>query len=230
MYKLHKYQSEIIKKLNLTPKLSFNKLVIEGLESEHMNYHLKKLISENFIEKIGSEYSLTNRGKDFVNLLDDNLLEEEKLPKVSVLINCRRKRESGEYEYLYYKRLRQPFYGKVGMLGGKVHFSETPIEAAKRELYEETGLIATKCKVKGIYHKMRIAPEKEVILNVIFFEIEVLAFKGVFISKTGFQENFWLTKNELSKRKDLFDDVISKETVKTQRLKYVLSQGNAEGY
>lgn len=230
MVKLHKYQSEILKKLNLSPMLTFNKLVIKGLVSEHMNYHLKRLISDKYVEKVGTHYSLTNKGKDFVNLLDDDLLEEEKLPKVSVLINCKRKRENGEYEYLYYKRLRQPFYGKVGMLGGKIHFSETPIDAAKRELCEETGLIATKCKVRGIYHKMRTTPEKEVIMNVIFFEVEVLAFKGTFISKTEFQENFWLTKNELSSRKDLFDDVISKETVKTQRLQYVLSQGNAEGY
>jgi hypothetical protein len=43
--KLHYFQKDLLKKLTLSDKpVRFNELLIEGLESEHMNYHLQKLI------------------------------------------------------------------------------------------------------------------------------------------------------------------------------------------
>src|SRR3990170_944918 len=111
---VHYFQKAILKKLTLTPILKFNELLIDGLESEHMNYHLKKLITYGFVSKKGISYQLTDKGKDYCNLLDDNIDMVEKQPKTSVLITGVRKNpQTGKIENLVSKRLRQPYYGKV---------------------------------------------------------------------------------------------------------------------
>ena len=49
--KLHEYQKTILGKLSNSVDLKFNEFLIEGLESEHMNYHLKKLLELEFLRK-----------------------------------------------------------------------------------------------------------------------------------------------------------------------------------
>ena len=84
--KLHYYQKAILKKLVFQPSCKFSELQIKGLESEHMNYHLKQLIDFGFVEKLSDKYSLTDAGKDYCNLMDDDISSIEKLPKTSILI------------------------------------------------------------------------------------------------------------------------------------------------
>ena len=113
--KLHYYQKELLKKLALSKKpLKFNELLLKGIESEHMNYHLKKLISYKQIKKIKGLYQLTDMGKDYVDLLGDDIKTEEKQPKTSVIIKAIRTNNKGEKEMLVCKRLRHPYFGKVG--------------------------------------------------------------------------------------------------------------------
>lgn len=47
----------------------------------------------------------------------------------------------GKREILIHQRLKEPFYGWYGSHSGKIRWGETPIECAKREFEEETGLI-----------------------------------------------------------------------------------------
>ena len=203
--KIHYYQKELIKKLTMSEKsLRFNQLLLEGLESEHMNYHLKSLIDLNLVQKENNRYKLTNKGKDYSNLLDDNIEKEEKQPKTSVILTIVRDNK-GEQEQLLCKRLRHPYYGKVGRLTGKVRFGETIIDAAKRELYEETGLTTEKISLMGIYRKIR-KEENNVIQDVFFYIMKVEKLKGNLITKSNFQENFWINKKDCDKRDDLYDD------------------------
>ncbi|PIP56799.1 hypothetical protein COX05_01015, partial [candidate division WWE3 bacterium CG22_combo_CG10-13_8_21_14_all_39_12] len=97
--KLHFLQKELLRKLTLSPTLRFNELLIEEIESEHMNYHLKQLIEQNLVKKINGEYALTDSGKDYSNLLDDNMEHLEKQPKCSIIINGIRKNKQGSIEY-----------------------------------------------------------------------------------------------------------------------------------
>jgi ADP-ribose pyrophosphatase YjhB (NUDIX family) len=206
--KLHYYQIELVKRLAETPALRFNDLLIEGLESEHMNYHLKQLIDQGLVEKINSNYALTDSGKDYCNLMDSETEIIEKQPKTSIIIWGVRKNKKGEIEHLLNKRLRQPYYGKIGRITGKVKFGETLKEAAARELYEEAGLKAKSLILENIYHKLRKRENGDWVQDVIFYIFFCKGFSGKFIPSTPIQENFWITKSNFLKRQDLdlFDD------------------------
>lgn len=206
--KLHYYQRELVEKLALTPMLRFNELLIDGLESEHMNYHLKKLVEFDLVAKGKTHYRLTDAGKDYSNLLDDDSKAPEKQPKTSIIIWGVRKNEAGEIEYLVNRRLRQPYYGKVGRLTGKVRFGEALQQAAERELYEETGLTAKFYQLQEIYRKMRKREDGAFVQDVLFYIFFVKDFSGTLIEKTPFQENFWVTKHDVETRSDLdlYDD------------------------
>lgn len=230
---LHYLQTEILKKLALTPTLKFNELIIEGLESEHMNYHLKKLIEDGFVEKSGASYSLTDRGKDYSNQMDDEIKALEKQPKTSVLIRGVRVREgTNEIEHLLSKRLRQPYYGKVGRLTGKVRFGETLVEAVKRELLEETGLTARTFVLEEIYHKIRYRENGEFVQDVIFYIFFVTDFEGKMIKKLPSQENFWLTKREVfdSDKYDPYDDLVLDDRLNPHKLTLEEHSNLADGF
>lgn len=232
-FKLHYLQKEILKKLTLQPELKFNQLLINGLESEHMNYHLQQLIKFDLVEKLRNKYSLTDAGKDYSNSLDDEIELVEKQPKVSVILHAIRVNDkTDEIEYLLSKRLRQPYYGKIGRLGGKVRFGESLEAAARRELYEETGLNIEKLQLETIYHKLRSREDGTVVQDVIFYIFFATNFSGEMIEKTDVQENFWMSKRELESRTDLdlFDDLVLHERREPQALEFIENIAIAEGY
>lgn len=231
--KLHYYQKALMKKLTLSKDgRRFNQLIVKGLESEHMNYHLKQLVEVGFVIKEKQYYILTDKGKDYSNLLDDGLTVTEKQPKTSIIIWGVRKNSQGETEHLLNKRLRQPYYGKVGRITGKVQFGETFKEAAARELYEETGLIAKNYTLEEVYRKIRKRDNNEFVQDVIFYIFFVTDFSGKLIAKTPFQENFWITKKELYKtdKYDLYDDFAWEDRTKPKKLVVSEHVGLAEGF
>jgi ADP-ribose pyrophosphatase YjhB (NUDIX family) len=170
--------------------------------------YLKKLLELGLVIKSQDKYSLTDAGKDYSNLLDDEL-QVEKQPKSSVIVRAVRRSPTGHYEHLLSRRLRQPYYGKVGRLTGKIKFGESFAQAAARELFEETGLVAKQLYLEEIYRKMRKNPHGEWVQDVVFYIFLATHLTGTLISQTEFQENFWITKSELSSRSDLdtFDDL-----------------------
>ena len=79
---MHRHQLRILKKLMFNPKLRFIDLLNEDITSEHFTYHLQQLIEKGLITKSNNMYLLTDKGKDYVGILDEETLEEEKNPKV----------------------------------------------------------------------------------------------------------------------------------------------------
>jgi len=202
----HFLQRDVLKKLSLNPKLHFKDLLNDKVESEHMNYHIKKLVDMGYVNKDGYNYSLTEEGKKFVDLVDSESNKVEKMPKVAVILFLLRKNK-GVIEQLSCKRLKQPFYGKIGRLTGKVKFGETVETTAKRELKEETGLIAKDARIFKIYRKMSKNKSGEFVQDSVFFFCELTGISGNFIDKTIFQENLWIKKSDLKRAElDFFND------------------------
>ena len=230
--KLHIFQKSLLKKLVGHKSLRFNELLIDELTSEHMNYHLKELIKYGLVAKEGNEYALTDAGKDYSNLMDDNVEIIEKQPKTSVLLRVIRETESGEIEHLLSRRLRQPYLGKVGRLTGKVRFGETIIAAAKRELYEETGLIATEVSLEKIYHKLRHDNDENYVQDVIFYTCFIKNPTGNLITCTPHQENLWATAKavETDERIDPFDDLTLDDKTEPHPLIFEEHDSLADGF
>ncbi len=230
-FSLHNLQNALLKKLSTRPRARFNDLLIDGLGSEHMNYHLKKLMDYGLVAKDGG-YFLTDKGKDYVNMMDDEVEFIERQPKTSVLIHAIRKNGLGEVEHLCSRRLKQPYLGKVGKIGGKVRFGETLEQAARRELFEETGLEAKELFLEEIYHKLRYRENGEFIQDVLFYCFLVRGLYGDFITRTEYQENFWATRDELfnSGKHDLFDGFVCAEDFTPKPLEFIESVAKVEGY
>jgi ADP-ribose pyrophosphatase YjhB (NUDIX family) len=230
--KLHELQKVILRKLTVVAAARFNDLLIAELESEHMNYHLKRLLDLGLVEKYEDRYALTDKGKDYSNLMDDDVEFIEKQPKTSVLLYAVRKNAAGEVEHLLSKRLRQPYFGKIGRLTGKVRFGETLAEAAARELYEESGLHAATIVLEGIYHKLRHREDGVYVQDALFYTFFVTDFTGDFIAKTAHQENLWLTAKQLAADSTLdpFEGLKLTERFEPETLNFIEENSVATGY
>lgn len=146
----HEAQMKILRHLLLREDAGFAELQKQtDLTSDHANFHIKKLVAEGYIEKHTNAYQLTRNGKEYANRMDtdDNVIEKQ--PKLSVVLVI----ENNNGEFLAQQRLKQPYYGFWGMPTGKVRWGETTLEAAARELLEETGITA-KLRVSGFFHKL----------------------------------------------------------------------------
>lgn len=211
------------------PNLRFRDIRSDEITSEHFTYHLHQLAEKELITKKNNKYFLTNKGKDFVGTLDDKNLKIEKNPKVSVLVYVRRRNKAGKEEYLLQKRLKHPYYGKVGNLTGKVRYGETFEQAAKRELKEETGLEAD-LELNHIYHKIRISQDNSPLQDSIFAVFLATHPRGEIINPPE-AKLFWTTLDKLFKRKDLFDDIKSNfKKVLHGKEKFVEDIQRAKGY
>lgn len=229
--KLHEYQKQILARLTGSISLRFNELILEGLESEHMNYHLKKLIEVELVQKEDDQYTLTEKGKDHVNMMNDEIEIIEKQPKSSVLLRAVKKDENGNILHLLNKKFRHPYFGKIGRVTGKIQFGETFEEAALRELYEETGLVAKSVTLEQVYHKLRVNEKGETVQDNIFYVMFLKDFTGEFLRKTKYQENFWLpTSAKDDPQFDFFDDIDLEERFEPKTFSFIEEKKAAVDY
>lgn len=144
---------EILRQLLFHPFTRFKDLNISGLTTDHLTYHIKELLALKLITKSADgEYSLTTKGKELANTMDTDKAIIEKQPKVAVMVIVE-KMIDGEKHLLIQTRLKEPYYGFKGFLTGKVRFGEKLLEAAARELEEETSLTAT-LDLRFILHEL----------------------------------------------------------------------------
>ena len=207
----HYIQREILGKLMFNPKQRFSDLQLEEITSKHFNYHLKKLVDEGLIDKEGDMYVLTDKGKDHVGQIDDVRLQVEKQPKISVGVLVRRF-DDGVEEFFLSKRLKQPYYGKVGGFTGKVRFGETLEETARRELQEEAGVEDGEFKLAGIVRKMAYKGEREdrnFVQDQIMILFLVENVEGNLLEETKESKNFWYPYEKIKDRDDLYNTFLT---------------------
>jgi 8-oxo-dGTP pyrophosphatase MutT (NUDIX family) len=204
---IHPAQAEILKKLVFQPLAKFAELNILSLPTDHFSFHLRSLIEADLIQKTEGGYELTAIGKEFANRLDVDAkkVAHEQQAKVSALvIGLRAKGEVRQF--LVQQRLKQPYYGYLGFISGKIKKGEKALEAAKRELKEEANLTG-KLKFLGIEHKIDHSSTKELLEDKFFFIFLAMETRGRFKEEFEGGKNLWLSEREILRFPDHFPDM-----------------------
>jgi ADP-ribose pyrophosphatase YjhB (NUDIX family) len=203
--KTHPIQAEILVSLLFKPNALFSELTTNELTNDHLSFHVNRLVSEKLIKKISGKYSLTAKGKEFANRFDELDQKVVKQAKNSVLVICVRQ-VKGKQQLLLQQRLKEPYYGYWGGVSGKINWGETAIEAAARELYEETGLKATLTLV-CVGHKIDLDENDSVLEDKFFYVFIGRDASNTLIEAFQGGRNKWLTKEEIFDGRDIFGDV-----------------------
>lgn len=204
---MHPAQVAILHALLFRASANFAELQkASELSSDHFNFHLKQMIEQKLVIKNKSgAYSLTPAGKEYANRFDTDERVVERQPKVAVLLLI----ENTDGRLLCQQRLKQPFYGFWGRPTGKVRWGETILEAAARELIEETGLEAD-LKFKKVYHKLDYNKETgELLEDKIFFTIHGTNPRGELQKEFDGGRNEWFSTEEVDRQEKVFEGVNS---------------------
>lgn len=191
---IHAAQTSILRELLFHPSAGFSELQKPTqLTSDHFNFHIKRLLELQMVQKIADgSYALTARGKEYANKLDTDQNTIERQPKVAVMLNISRTRNKVR-EYIFQQRTKHPYYGYWGSPTGKIRWGESILDAAARELMEETGLTATHT-LAGIYHERTYEKEtSEQLEDKIFFVIKCENVQGTLIEQFEGGINRWAT-------------------------------------
>jgi len=204
----HPAQVAIMRHLLFTPVAGFADMQkATALTSDHFTFHIKKLVSEGYVEKTDAGYRLSRRGKEYANRMDTDENAIEKQPKVSVVVTLERTNAAGEREFLYQQRLKNPYFGFWGRLGGKMRWGESVIEAANRELMEETGLTAN-FTYRLMYHKRDFDKTTGRLLeDKIFLCVYATEFAGRLTERFEGGFNRWMTREEFHQQDKRFESV-----------------------
>lgn len=203
--KIHDAQTAILRELLFHPQATFATLQKQtAMSSDHFNFHVQKLVDLGLVEKVArGTYTLTPKGKEHANKLDTDSNTVERQPKAAVLMVIE-KQVDGRALYLIQERLKQPFYGFWCCPSGKIRWGETIIDAAERELLEETGLRATH-RFAGIYHELVYEQESgDQLEDKIFFVIHCTDTNGSILESFEGGRNVWMTREEASKKSKIF--------------------------
>jgi len=225
---MHDIQIKILKELLFNRELRFTDLNIDKITNDHFTFHVRRLVELGLvIKKSNGFYELTDVGKEFANTLDADggELKIEKQAKVSVLAVC----TSGS-KLLMQKRLKQPFYGHLGFISGKIKWGETIYDAVARELEEETGLSGN-LRLAGIEHKIDYSKDNKLLEDKYFYVFEITDCAGELIEEFEGGKNMWIEEEEIRKSEELFNDVLPLiEIIKKNRLNFLEKKYIVERY
>lgn len=204
----HATQITILRHLLFHVQVGFTDLQRKtDLTSDHFNFHIKKLVDENYVQKLDRQYALTRKGKEYANRMDTDENEIERQPKVSVAITLERARQDGGREFLFQQRKKNPYYNFWGRVGGKMRWGETIIEAARRELKEETGLEA-EFEYKLLYHKRDFDKATgDLLEDKIFLCVYATTYSGELTEEFEGGVNRWMTAEEFNAQPKRFSSV-----------------------
>lgn len=202
---IHSAQVSILRELLFHPSAGFAELQKPtGLDSDHFKFHIGRLVELDYVEKIEHGYRLTRQGKEYANRLDTENNTIEKQPKLSVVLVI----EGKDGKILQQERLKQPYYGFWGFPTGKIGWGEETVEAAARELMEETGLSA-ELRVSGIFHKIDFEKStKKLLEDKYFMIIHGVNPKGDLITDMEGHHNEWLSHDEVHKKEKVFESIV----------------------
>lgn len=199
--KIHPIQTQILRELLFMPSARFADLQkVTKLESDYVKFHIARLVEVGYVQKLDDKtYALSIAGKEYANKLDTDRNLIERQPKSAVILVLEH-----EGKLLVQERLKHPYFGFWGFPGGKIRWGETIMEAAARELEEETGLSAD-LLYRGVYHELTKSKETgEVLEDKIFQIVFGTNPRGELSAEFDGGRNAWLTLDEIRSKEKVY--------------------------
>lgn len=203
--KVHEAQMSILRELLFHPSAGFAELQKPtGLDSDHFKFHISRLVELGYVEKNqAGQYKLSIKGKEYANKLDTDTNTIERQPKLSVCLIVKNK--DNPDKFLVQQRLKNPYYGYWGRMGGKIRWGESFEEAASRELKEETNLDG-QFEFKMIYRKRDFnETTKELLEDKVFVVMEAISYSGELLENYQGGRNAWMDQDELKSQDKRFE-------------------------
>lgn len=193
-FSLHPLQKNILAHLVRQPVgLRYRDMKPADIENDLYNYHLQQLVREQLVEKDEQGYRLSRLGK--AHMLDqqpvDPVGQTTDRFKVAALALVVRQGEAGR-EVLYQTRTCAPFAGNQEIIGGSIRKGEPVIEAAKRRLFEEAGLVA-EFRCVGTVRKIRYDQSGQLYADVLYQVCVADRYSGELQVETTFGRHDWLS-------------------------------------
>lgn len=203
MSNLNEIQMQIIKELTFKPSSKFSDIKPYKVTSDKFSYHLRTLQDLGLIIKSESgEYSLTIEGKKFATTIDTETKTVEKLPKNSVLLIVRK-----DDKLVIQRRMKEPYFGFMGFITGKIKFGETLLEAANRELEEECKIQAN-FKYQYTFHELTYQKSDNLLLEDKYFYCMVGDYVSGELANTEGAENVWMSADDFRKTEPKYHNEI----------------------
>lgn len=141
----HAVQKDIVRTLVSSGNARFSVLKPKRIESNLFMYHLNQLLQRGVVEKNDGSYSLTSKGRAFVDRANLDKLVFRVQPKILTILAV----ETKGGKWLLLERKHEPHMNRTGFPSGKIHFGEPLNDAAERELFEKTGIVDVPLKLRG---------------------------------------------------------------------------------
>ncbi len=162
------------------------------VEGNLFAYHLKRLLSEQLVEKIDTQYQLTTTGLQVVGTLSLDTGKPRRQPQILNALICQNERG----EYLWSRWHRQPNLGMVSFPHGMMHYGEALSEAAARELREKAALQGTLRYRGDVYIRGRRGDVIDRHMLVHLFEATSLR-PSEGVTPSNHAESFWSSLSDL---------------------------------
>lgn len=122
-------------------KLKFNEIEKPlKIRSNKLNYHMKKLISKNILEKQKEFYKLTETSEYLIPYISE---KNSPLPAILILIGNKQKA-------FLYERNKRPYKNFLSLPGGRIILGESIPDATKRIMKEKHSIKAKFQKINSI--------------------------------------------------------------------------------
>lgn len=134
---MHHIQRKIITELAHKSPSRFSELQPSNVPNNTFSYHLKKLLETGYIELTDAGYVTTRKALKTMSYMGSNV-QRTINPVMITMIYVTNDRG----DVLVQRRTSRPFFNWYGIPSGLIHGEETVTQAAQRELYEKTGILA----------------------------------------------------------------------------------------
>lgn len=181
----NRHQMNILRELMFHKNMSYTTLSEACKDHDLFNYHLKELISKEYILKDQKGYSLTDKGKEITDFMEEDTKIQDRF-KTSIFIWPIRNKK-----VLLHKRLKHPYYGYVGSISGKMKIGEKIDETITRELKDEINIEPISIELLGVKRAIFVNKKKKVTTDGIYLVYLISDFKGK-IKLNGIEgDYFW---------------------------------------